>query len=210
MEYDDGDKCKIVYSLPEAMVEFSGKKKLKLSLSARQKPICKFILEGQGIFSLDVNKILRLQVTLNSRYVKNVIRYSFFSYICWRAGESRFADSVSNRVFLNRVFLKRGFQPHTAVLVYIRSLFSHLFVYLYFTSAFYTSLFKDCRVAIESSVFFKAFNRRTSSQLFNIEFDGLPYIIGSLKSHSDRRQHWCCFSYGHGDALGVWNHFVRV
>ena len=72
MEYADGDKCKIVYSSPEAMVEFSGERKLKLSL------IVKFILKGQGIFSLDVNKILRLQVTLNSRYAKNVIRYSFF------------------------------------------------------------------------------------------------------------------------------------
>ena len=28
MEYADGDKCKIVYSSPEAMVEFSGQKKL--------------------------------------------------------------------------------------------------------------------------------------------------------------------------------------
>ena len=46
--------------------------------SAHQKPIGKFILKGQGVFSLDVNKILRLQVTLNSRYAKNVIRYSFF------------------------------------------------------------------------------------------------------------------------------------
>ena len=41
-------------------------------------PHVKFILKGQGIFSLDVNKIIRLQVTLNSRYAKNVIRYSFF------------------------------------------------------------------------------------------------------------------------------------
>ena len=39
MEYADSDKCKIVYSSPEAMVEFSGEKKLKLSPSARQKPI---------------------------------------------------------------------------------------------------------------------------------------------------------------------------
>ena len=46
--------------------------------SACQKPICKFILKYQCVFSLDVNKILRLQVTLNSRYAKNVIRYSFF------------------------------------------------------------------------------------------------------------------------------------
>ena len=71
---------KIVYSSPEAMVKFSGERKLKHSLSARQKTvyIVKFILKGQGIFSLDVNKILRLQVTLNLRYAKNVIRYSFF------------------------------------------------------------------------------------------------------------------------------------
>ena len=39
MEYADGDKCKIVYSSPEAMVEFSGERKLKLSLSARQKTV---------------------------------------------------------------------------------------------------------------------------------------------------------------------------
>ena len=31
--------------------EIIHRKKLKLSLSARQKPICKFILKGQGIFS---------------------------------------------------------------------------------------------------------------------------------------------------------------
>ena len=41
--------------------------------SARQKQ-----LKGQSVFFIDVNKILRLQVTLNSRYAKNVIRYSFF------------------------------------------------------------------------------------------------------------------------------------
>ena len=37
MEHADGDKCKIVFTSPEAMMEFSGEKKLKLSLSARQK-----------------------------------------------------------------------------------------------------------------------------------------------------------------------------
>ena len=36
-----------------------------------------FVLQGQGIFSLDVNKIIRLQVTLQPRYAKNVIRYAF-------------------------------------------------------------------------------------------------------------------------------------
>ena len=80
MEYVDGDKCKIVYSSPEAMVEFSGEKKLKLIVLVKN-PYVKFILKGQGIFSLDVKKILRLQVTLNSRYAKHVIRYSFFGYL---------------------------------------------------------------------------------------------------------------------------------
>ena len=37
MEHADGDKCKIVFTSPEAMMEFSGVKKLKPSLSARQK-----------------------------------------------------------------------------------------------------------------------------------------------------------------------------
>ena len=47
MEYADGDKCKIVYSSPEAMVEFSGEKELKLSLS---KPICKIYIERSRYF----------------------------------------------------------------------------------------------------------------------------------------------------------------
>ena len=37
MEHADGDKCKIVFTSPEAMMEFSGEKKVKHSLSARQK-----------------------------------------------------------------------------------------------------------------------------------------------------------------------------
>ena len=53
---------KIVFTSPEAMVEFSGGN------------IC---LKGQGIFSLDVNKIIQLQVMLQRRYAKNVIRYAF-------------------------------------------------------------------------------------------------------------------------------------
>ena len=31
-------------------------------------------LKGQGIFSLDVNKSIRLQVTLEQRHAKNIIR----------------------------------------------------------------------------------------------------------------------------------------
>ena len=36
MDHADGDKCKIVFTSPESMMEFSGEKKLKLSLNARQ------------------------------------------------------------------------------------------------------------------------------------------------------------------------------
>ena len=39
MDHVDGVKCKIVFTSPEAMMEFSGEKKLKLSLSARQKTL---------------------------------------------------------------------------------------------------------------------------------------------------------------------------
>ena len=47
MEHADDDKCKIVFTSPEAMIEYSAEKKLKLSLSARQKKpfnICKLIV----------------------------------------------------------------------------------------------------------------------------------------------------------------------
>ena len=37
MDHADSAKCKIVFTLLEVMMEFSGEKKLKLSLSARQK-----------------------------------------------------------------------------------------------------------------------------------------------------------------------------
>ena len=72
-------------------------------------PYVKFILKGQGSFSLDVNKIIRLQVTLNLRYTKNVIRYSFFRIFA-EGRESHV--SQTNRVFLSAVYNR------TAVLVY--------------------------------------------------------------------------------------------
>ena len=43
LEHADGDKCKIVFTSPEAMVEFSGEKKLKLSFSARQKTLLTYV-----------------------------------------------------------------------------------------------------------------------------------------------------------------------
>ena len=39
----DGDKCMIVFTSPEAMMEFSGEKKFKLSLSARQKTLLTYV-----------------------------------------------------------------------------------------------------------------------------------------------------------------------
>ena len=93
-------------------------------LSARQNPYVKFILKGQGIFSLDVDKILRLQVTLNSRYAKNVIRYSFFRTnllkgrrVQPRSQGGKMRDpgnevEESHVSQTNRIFLKRGLQPH--------------------------------------------------------------------------------------------------
>ena len=43
MEHADGDKCKIVFTSPEAMMEFSGEKKLKHSLSARQRNLLTYV-----------------------------------------------------------------------------------------------------------------------------------------------------------------------
>ena len=43
MDHADGDKCNIVFTSPEAMMEFSGEKKLKLSLSARQKTLLSYV-----------------------------------------------------------------------------------------------------------------------------------------------------------------------
>ena len=42
MEHADGDKCKIVFTSLEAMMEYSGEKKLKLSLNPFN--ICKLIV----------------------------------------------------------------------------------------------------------------------------------------------------------------------
>ena len=46
MEHADGDKCKIVFTSPEAMMEFSGEKKLNLALALVKNPFnnCKFIV----------------------------------------------------------------------------------------------------------------------------------------------------------------------
>ena len=43
MEHADGDKCEIVFTSPEAMMEFSGGKKLKHSLGARQKKLLTYV-----------------------------------------------------------------------------------------------------------------------------------------------------------------------
>ena len=60
---------KIVFTSPEAMVEFSGGKKLKLGLSACQK----YSFERSRYFFLDVNKPLGLQITQGSESHNSVI-----------------------------------------------------------------------------------------------------------------------------------------
>ena len=70
MEHADGDKCNVFFARSNDGI-FWGKK-LKLSLSACQKTLLSYVnltysrLKGQGILSLDINKIIRLQVTLDS------------------------------------------------------------------------------------------------------------------------------------------------
>ena len=87
---------KIVFTTLEAMVEFSGKKLKPKRLSIT--PLT-YVNKGQGIFSLDVSKYLQLQVTLNSRYAKIVIRYSFYRIFAERR-ESRISRN-ENRSLCN-------------------------------------------------------------------------------------------------------------
>ena len=68
IEYADVDKCKIVYSSPEAMVEFSGEKKVKLSLSARQKPISKIYIERSRYF-LSYLFVKKISLSRRDEYV---------------------------------------------------------------------------------------------------------------------------------------------
>ena len=61
MRSDGDDKSKIVVTSPEAMVEFFSGRILKPQCTLVKNP---FNI-GQGIFSLDVNRILGLKVTLD-------------------------------------------------------------------------------------------------------------------------------------------------
>ena len=82
MEYADGDKCKIVYSSPEAMVEFSGEKKLKLSLSARQKPISKIYIERSRYFFIRRRQNSPITSHAKLALCKECNQILLFSYIC--------------------------------------------------------------------------------------------------------------------------------
>ena len=62
MEHIDGDKCKIVFTSPEAMMEFSGGKKLKLSLSARQKNLLTYV----NLWSFERSRYFFLRQKQNS------------------------------------------------------------------------------------------------------------------------------------------------
>ena len=43
MEHADGDKCKIVFTTPEAMIEFSGEKNLKTALALVKKNLLTYV-----------------------------------------------------------------------------------------------------------------------------------------------------------------------
>ena len=43
MEHADGDKCKIVFTTPEAMIEFSGEKNLKTALALVKKILLTYV-----------------------------------------------------------------------------------------------------------------------------------------------------------------------
>ena len=75
---------------------------LKLSSSSCNKWTWKDKKHSARVFSLDVNKILRFQVTLNSRYAKNVIRYSFFRIFA-EGQESHVSQTVFKARFSNRI-----------------------------------------------------------------------------------------------------------
>ena len=82
MEYADGDKFKIVYSSPEAMVEFSGKKKLKLGLNACQKPICKIYVERSRYFFIRRKQNSPITSHAKLALCKECNQILLFSYIC--------------------------------------------------------------------------------------------------------------------------------
>ena len=123
MEYADGDKCKIVYSSPEAMVEFSGEKKLKLGLNARQKPICKIYIERSRYFFI---RHRQNSITSHAKLALckecNQILLFFVYLLKGRRVQPRSQDGKmrdpgneveeSHVSQTNRVFLKRGLQPH--------------------------------------------------------------------------------------------------
>ena len=117
MEYADSDKCKIVYSSLEAMVEFSGEKKLKLSLSARQKPIRKIYIERSRYFF--IRRKQNSPITSHAKLTLCKECTPFFVYLLkgrrveprYQGGKMRDPGNEveeSHVSHANRVFLKRG------------------------------------------------------------------------------------------------------
>ena len=70
--------------------------------------------------------------------------------------ESEIAASTTKPAKSLETLRRRQFRHNQGTLV--RYFLTFLYIYI-FTSAFYTSLFKDCRLAIESSVFLKLLTR---------------------------------------------------
>ena len=83
MEYADGDKCKIVYSSPEAMVEFSGKE-------LKPKRLSKTPLTYVNLYSFERSRYFlvgRKQISTITSHAKLTLckecnQILLFSYIC--------------------------------------------------------------------------------------------------------------------------------
>ena len=87
------------YSSQEAMVEFSGEKKLKLSLSARQKPRCKIYIERSRYFFIRRKRNSPITSHAKLALCKERMYFRIFA----EGRESHVSQT-------NRVFFKRSLQ----------------------------------------------------------------------------------------------------
>ena len=87
---------------------FLGKESWNLALALVKNPHhCKIYIKRSRYFFIRRKQNSPITSHAKLALCKECNQILLFSYICWRAGKSRFADSVSNRIFL-----KRGLQPH--------------------------------------------------------------------------------------------------
>ena len=82
MEYADGDKWKIMYSSPEAMVEFSGEKKFKLLALVKNLYHCKIYIKRSRYFFIRRKQNSPITSHAKLALCKECNQILLFSYIC--------------------------------------------------------------------------------------------------------------------------------